>query len=99
MMYVCVGLGMAYAGTNHESVLGLLVPIIITPKIQPELLAVASVSCGLIAVSTCNSDVTSAILQKLIDCQNSPDIIGGSYKKLILLGLGLCYLGKHTLNL
>ncbi|GLV32948.1 Regulatory particle non-ATPase 1 [Carabus blaptoides fortunei] len=88
------GLGMAYAGTNHQAVLNLLLPVILTPNISAELLAVTSVSCGLIAVSTCNSDVTSVILQKLIDSQHNALIIGGSYKKLILLGLGLCYLGR-----
>lgn len=50
-------------------------------------------ACGLIAVGTCNADVTNAILTKLVDLREN-ETLKSSHMNLAVLGLGLCYLGR-----
>ncbi|KAB0793903.1 hypothetical protein PPYR_13523 [Photinus pyralis] len=85
------GLGLAYIGSNRDDVLSLLVPVVENAQ-AVEYLAVASLACGLVAVGSGNFSVVNAILTKLVDARetfpsNSQDM------RMIVLGLGLCYLG------
>merc|ERR1712136_318101 len=58
-----LGLGLAYAGSNREDVLSLLLPVLSNAKSSMEAIGVAAMACGLVAVGSCNTDVTSALLQ------------------------------------
>lgn len=90
-------MGLAYAGTNRQDVLNLLLPVIQSPDVPLEVLAVVSVSCGLIAVSSLDSEVSSVLINKLIDNKDTQTITNNNMR-FLLLGLGLLYLGKY-LNL
>lgn len=85
------GLGLAYAGTNREDVLRVLIPIVENPS-GVEILSVASLACGLVAVGSCNSEVCSTILSKLVDARESETLKTASMR-LVVLGLGMCYMG------
>ncbi|XP_076353645.1 regulatory particle non-ATPase 1 [Tachypleus tridentatus] len=88
-----IGLGLAYAGSNREDVLGLLLPVLSDSKSTVEVVGMAALACGLIAVGSCNGDVTSSILQTLMEKSESD--LKEPYAKFLPLGLGLCYLGKQ----
>ncbi|XP_022117848.2 26S proteasome non-ATPase regulatory subunit 2 [Pieris rapae] len=86
-----LGLGIAYAGTQREDVLSHLLPVLSDSAAPPEICALAALSCGLIAVGSCNGDVTCAIIQRLID--DNKDLHSSTYARFLHLGLGLCFLG------
>lgn len=86
------GLGLAYIGTNRADIINLITPVIENSN-NVEVLAVASISCGLIAVATCNSEITNTILTRLVDWREM-EILRSSFMNLVVLGLGLCYLGR-----
>ena len=48
-------------------------------------------ACGLIAIGTCNGDVTSVILQTMME--RSASELKDHYARFLALGLGLAYLG------
>ncbi|XP_052741288.1 26S proteasome non-ATPase regulatory subunit 2 [Bicyclus anynana] len=86
-----LGLGIAYAGTQREDVLSHLLPVLADTAAPPEICALAAVACGLIAVGSCNGDVTCAIIQRLIE--DNKDLHSSTYARFLHLGLGLCFLG------
>lgn len=57
----------------------------------------AALACGLIAVGSCSAEVTSTILQTLME--KSEKDLKDTYARFLPLGLGLCYLGNSTLVL
>ena len=57
------GLGLAYAGTDRKDVIQLLLPVFADARSSMEVVGVAALACGLIAVGSCNGEVTSTILQ------------------------------------
>ncbi|KAF5293696.1 hypothetical protein FQA39_LY03181 [Lamprigera yunnana] len=89
------GLGLAYAGTNREDVLSLLITALENAS-NIENLAVASLSCGLVAVGSGNSDVVNVILSKLLDAKET-EALKSPYMRLVLLGLGICYIGRKDM--
>ena len=56
----------------------------------------AALSCGLIAVGSSNGDVSSTILQTLIE--KSETDLKDTYARFLALGLGLTYLGTYHLS-
>ena len=87
------GLGLAYAGSNREDVLSLLLPVLSNAKSSMEAIGVAAMACGLVAVGSCNGDVTSALLQTLME--KSEVELKDTFARFLPLGLGLTYLGKQ----
>jgi len=87
-----LGLGLAYVGTNREDIITLLQPVLMEPGTL-EVKGLAALALGLVTVATCNSEVTTAILQCLMD--RSPAELVDSNARFIALGLGLCCLGKQ----
>ena len=61
-----------------------------------EVIGITALACGLICVGTCNEDVTTIILQVLMEKAESSDL-KDSYAKFLPLGVGLCCLGKQEL--
>merc|ERR1712107_703177 len=89
-------LGLAYAGSNREDVIQKLLPVFGDSKSNMEVVGVTALACGLIAVGSCNGDVTSTILQTLMEkCETDVAGMKESYAKYLPLGIGLCYLGKQ----
>lgn len=90
------GLGLAYAGTDRKDVIQLLLPVFADAKSSMEVVGVAALACGLIAVGSCNGEVSSTILQTLMEkCEADVGLMKESYAKYLPLGIGLCYLGKQ----
>ena len=87
------GLGLAYAGSNRQDVIQLLLPVFADPKSNMEVVGVTALAAGLISVGSCNGEVTSTILQTLME--KSETDMKDSYAKYLPLGIGLCYLGKQ----
>lgn len=90
-----LGLGLAYAGTNRQDVLSLLYPVFTDPKSNMEVIGIASVACGLIAVGSCNAEVTETLLQSMMSPRNESDL-RDTYARFLPLGLGLNLLAKQT---
>lgn len=86
-----LGLGIAYAGTQRHEVLSHLLPVLADTTAPPEICALAAVACGLIAVGSCNGDITCAIIQRLIE--DNKELHSSTYARFLHLGLGLCFLG------
>jgi len=84
---------LAYAGSNRDEVLKLLLPVLADPKASMEVIGMASLACGMIAVGSCNGDVTSTILQTLMEKTEAD--LKSTYARFIALGLALTYLGKQ----
>jgi len=87
------GLGLAYAGSNRQDLITLLLPVFSEPKSSMEVIGVAALACGLISVGSCNDDVTTTILQTLME--KSEQDLKDPFAKYLPLGIGLCYLGKQ----
>ncbi|KAG7237201.1 hypothetical protein INR49_032699 [Caranx melampygus] len=83
------GLGLAYAGSNREDVLSLLLLSWETPN---QVVGVTALACGMIAVGSCNGDVTSTIVQTIME-KNDQEL-KDTYARWLPLGLGLNHLGK-----
>ena len=61
------GLGLAYAGSNRTDVIQLLLPVFADAKSNMEVVGVTALAVGMIAVGSCNGEVTSTILQTLME--------------------------------
>jgi len=94
---ICLGLGLAYAGTRRQDVITLLLPVMSNNKSTPEVVALAALSCGMISVGAANQDVISTILQTLVDLP-STELQDGHYSRFLPLALGLCYLGMASIK-
>ena len=88
-----LGLGLAYAGSNREEILATLLPAFGDSKSTMEVVGVTALACGLVAVGSCNGEVTSTILQTLLE-KEAKDLKGAN-AMFLALGLGLTYLGKQ----
>ena len=56
-----------------------------------EVVGVAALACGLIAIGTCNGEVTSVILQTMME--RSASELKDHFARFLALGLGLVHLG------
>ena len=62
-----VGLGLAYVGSNRSAVLSLLTPVFTDSKSTMEVIGMAGLACGMIAVGSGNPEVTETIIQTFIE--------------------------------
>ncbi|KZC14826.1 26S proteasome non-ATPase regulatory subunit 2 [Dufourea novaeangliae] len=88
-----VGLGLAYAGSNREAVLRLLTPVLSDPKSSWEVIGVAGLALGMVAVGSCNAYAITHIMRTLME--KSEADLRDTYARFLALGLGLCFLGKQ----
>lgn len=58
-----------------------------------QVVGVTALACGMIAVGSCNGDVTSTIVQTIME-KNEQEL-KDSYARWLPLGLGLNHLGKQ----
>lgn len=86
------GLGIAFAGSSNEEVLNLLLPLVSDLEISVETSSLAALALGHVFVGSCHGDVTSTILQTLLERDFSQ--LTNKYIRFMSLGLGLLYMGK-----
>ncbi|OUM63796.1 hypothetical protein PIROE2DRAFT_68186 [Piromyces sp. E2] len=86
-------LGIAYAGSGREDVMELLIPIVSDTKLTMELSSYAALSLGLIFAGTCNGDISSAILQVIMEREDKD--LKDTYARFMGVGFALLYLGKQ----
>ncbi|KAJ2690686.1 proteasome regulatory particle base subunit [Coemansia sp. RSA 1285] len=87
------GIGMAYAGTNREDILDLLLPVVSDTEITIDLSSIAALSAGLVCIGSGNSDVSTVILQAMMERVDSE--LNHKYARFMALGLALLYLGSQ----
>lgn len=92
-----LGLGLAYAGSNRVNVIELVSQTFNSEKrisgSAMEVMGIAALSLGMIAVGSCNGEVTDTLLQTIMD--RSEFDLKDSYTRFLPLGLGLVYLGRQ----
>ncbi|ORX53624.1 26S proteasome regulatory complex, non-ATPase subcomplex, Rpn1 subunit [Hesseltinella vesiculosa] len=87
------GLGIAYAGSAREEVADLLLPIVSDTSLSMELSSVAALALGMVFVGTCHGDITSTILQTMMEREDK--YLKETWSRFMALGLGLLFLGKQ----
>ncbi|CAG8592604.1 12843_t:CDS:10 [Funneliformis mosseae] len=88
-----VGLGMAYSGSHREDVRDLLSPFISDTALNMEIASLAALSLGLVFVGSCDGDITSTILQTMMEREDTQ--LKETWGRFMGLGLALLYLGKQ----
>lgn len=91
------GLGLAYAGSHREDLMGLLVPIVADDSLSMEIISLAALSLGFIFVGSGNGEVASVILQVMMERDDKD--LDEKWGRFLSLGLALLYLGLYSLLL
>ena len=89
-----MGLGLAYAGSNKEELLEVLLPIVEDGSLSMQLSATAAVSLGLIFVGSSNHQVSEAIATTLMDEERQKHL-KDKWTRFMALGLALLYFGRQ----
>lgn len=89
-----MGLGLAYAGSNKEEVIELLMPIIVDSTQDMQISAMAALACGLIAIGTSHPEVSEAIVTTLMDDERKSQLTD-KWTRFLALGLGLLFFGRQ----
>ncbi|KAI1002326.1 26S proteasome regulatory subunit [Podosphaera aphanis] len=89
-----MGLGLAYAGSNKDVLLDLLLPIVSDTSLDMKISAMAALSLGLIFVGSSNSDVSEAIVQTFLDEERKYQL-KDKWTRFMALGLGLLFFGRQ----
>ena len=89
-----MGLGLAYAGSNREALLDILLPIVGDTSLDMQISAMAALSLGMIFVGSSNSDVSEAIVQTFLDDERKSQL-KDKWTRFMALGLGLLFFGRQ----
>lgn len=89
-----MGLGMAYAGSQREEVLALLLPMIEDPAVDMHTAAMAALALGMVFVGSSNSDISMAIVTTMMDDERKTQL-KSKWTRFMALGLGLLFFGKQ----
>ncbi|PSN61915.1 26S proteasome regulatory complex, non-ATPase subcomplex, Rpn1 subunit [Corynespora cassiicola Philippines] len=89
-----MGLGLAYAGSNKEELLELLLPIVQDTSLDMQLSAMAALSLGLIFVGSANGDVVDALVNTLMD-EDRTKQLKDKWTRFMALGLALLFFGQQ----
>jgi len=89
-----MGLGLAYAGSNKEELLELLLPIVVDTSLDMQLSAMAALSLGMIFVGSANGEVTDALMNTLLDEDRSKQL-KDKWTRFMSLGLALLFFGQQ----
>jgi 26S proteasome regulatory subunit N1 len=88
-----LGLGIAYAGSGHEEVNDLLMPILADAEQPVEISAFAALALGLVFVGTGNDAITEAIFGVLMEREEKD--LTHPLARFFPLALGFLFLGKQ----
>lgn len=86
-----VGLGLAYAGSHRDDLCGLLLPHVADDGVSMEIASLTALALGFIFVGSCNGEITSTILQTLMEREDKE--LHEKWARFMALGLALLYLG------
>jgi 26S proteasome regulatory subunit N1 len=89
-----LGLGLAYAGSNKEDLLELLLPYVTDTSLDMHISAMAALSLGFIFVGSAQSDVSEAIIQTFLD-EDRANQLKDKWTRFMTLGLALLYFGQQ----
>ncbi len=89
-----MGLGLAYAGSQKEEVLEVLLPIVHNSSQDMQNSSMAALACGIAFVGTGNSEVGEAIITLLMDEERQSQLTD-KWTRFLALGLGLLYFGRQ----
>jgi len=89
-----MGLGLAYAGSNKEDLLDILLPLVQDTSVEMQISAVAALSLGLIFVGSAESDVSEAIIQTFLDEDRNKQL-KDKWTRFMTLGLALLFFGQQ----
>ena len=89
-----MGLGLAYAGSNREDLLEILLPLVTDTSLDMQLSAMAALTLGLVFVGSANSDVSEAIIQTFLD-EDREKQLKDKWTRFMTLGLALLYFGQQ----
>ncbi|CEP62046.1 proteasome regulatory particle base subunit RPN1 LALA0_S04e06524g [Lachancea lanzarotensis] len=87
-----LGLGIAFAGSRNDELLGLLLPIAADTNLPIETSAMASLALAHAFIGTCNGDVTTAVVDNLLERTASE--LKTEWTRFLTLALGILYLGQ-----
>lgn len=85
-------LGLAYAGSHREDLISLLLPHIADDTVSMEIASLSALALGFIGVGSCNYEVTSTILQTLMERLDAQ--LNEKWGRFMVLGLALLFLGE-----
>lgn len=89
-----MGLGLAYAGSNKEDVLELLLPILSDSSQDMQISAMAALACGLVFVGSSNPEISETIVTILLD-DDRKNQLTNKWTRFLTLGLGLLFFGRQ----
>ncbi|KAK3100845.1 proteasome regulatory particle base subunit, partial [Teratosphaeriaceae sp. CCFEE 6253] len=89
-----MGMGLAYAGSNNEEMLELLLPLVTDTSLDMQISAMAALSLGLVFVGSAQSDVSEAIIQTFLD-EDREHQLKDKWTRFMTLGLALLYFGQQ----
>jgi 26S proteasome regulatory subunit N1 len=88
-----MGLGLAYVGSHREDLLPLLLPHVADDGVSMEIASLSALALGFIFVGSENGEVTSTILQTLMEREDKA--LDEKWARFMALGLALLYLGER----
>ena len=89
-----IGLGLAYAGSQNESLLEFLLPAVTDTSLDMHTSALAALSLGMIFVGSAQSEVSEAIVQTFLDEERMAQL-KDKWTRFMALGLALLYFGQQ----
>lgn len=87
-----LGLGIAFAGSKNDEVLGLLLPIAADTSLSIETSAITSLVLAQIFVGTCNGDITAVIMDNFLERSGAD--LKTEWVRFLTLALGILYMGQ-----
>lgn len=91
-----MGLGLAYAGAHREDLLSLLLPHVADENVSMEIASLSALALGFVFVGSGNGEVTSTVLQTLMEREDK--YLDEKWARFMALGLALLYLGQCTVS-
>ncbi|KAH7907570.1 26S proteasome regulatory complex non-ATPase subcomplex Rpn1 subunit [Hygrophoropsis aurantiaca] len=86
-----VGLGVAYAGSHREDLLAMLLPAVADDGVSMEIAALSALTLGFVFVGSGNGEITSTILQTLMEREDKA--LDEKWGRFLALGLALLFVG------
>ncbi|KAH3673075.1 hypothetical protein WICMUC_003908 [Wickerhamomyces mucosus] len=87
-----LGLALSFSGSQNEDLLNLLLPLVSDLEVAIEVSALSALALGHAFVGTCNGEITSTILQTLLE--RDFEQLESKWIKFLALSLGLLFMGK-----
>lgn len=88
----CAAFGIAYAGSAREDVMEYLLPVVAEEGADMTRVALAALSLGHVFVGSCNEEVGSALVQRLMEA--SEEELDHPMARFLPLGLALLFFGQ-----